>query len=118
MLLLLSAPASRRTTIIGDAPPNALAEFWERIGLWGRIGLVAVLALVIVAIGIWAVRQIGRGNWRRLAGVITSFCLLCALSFGFWTLQRTTIGGPDLVDGQVQSYRTVGLRGTAQALDF
>ena len=39
-------------------------------------------------------------------------------SFGFWTLQRTTIGGPDLVDGQVQSYRTVGLRGTAQALDF
>ncbi len=39
-------------------------------------------------------------------------------TFGFWTLQRTSIGGPDLVKGQVQSYRAVGLRGTAQALVF
>ena len=39
-------------------------------------------------------------------------------TFGFWTRQRTTIGGPDLVDGQVESYRTVRLAGTAQYLDF
>jgi len=39
-------------------------------------------------------------------------------TFGFWTRQRTTIGGPDLVDGQVQEYRAVRLRGTATALVF
>jgi len=39
-------------------------------------------------------------------------------TFGFWTRQRTTIGGPDLVEGQVESYATVQLTGTAQRLDF
>ena len=39
-------------------------------------------------------------------------------TFGFWTLQRTSIGGPDLVDGQVESYRTLALSGTARALVF
>lgn len=32
------------------------------------------------------------------------------------TVQRTNIGGPDLVDGQVQSYRTLNLKGTARLL--
>lgn len=34
------------------------------------------------------------------------------------TAQRTSIGGPDLVDGQVQTYRTLRLRGTARLLKF
>jgi lipoprotein-releasing system permease protein len=93
MPLLLSAPVSRRTTIVGDAPPNALAAFWEGLALWARIGLVALLALVVVVVAVWAIRQVGRGRWRRLAGVLTALCLLCALSFGFWTLRLPTPRG-------------------------
>jgi lipoprotein-releasing system permease protein len=93
MPLLLSAPASRRTTIVGDAPPNALAAFWESLALWARIGLVALLALVVVGVVIWVIRQFGRGHWRRVAGALTTFCLLSALTFGFWTLRLPTPRG-------------------------
>jgi hypothetical protein len=39
-------------------------------------------------------------------------------TFAFWTTQRTTIGGPDLVDGQVESYALLRLTGTARYLEF
>jgi lipoprotein-releasing system permease protein len=93
MPFLLSAPAGRRTTIIGDPPPNALFELWEKLGLWPKLGLYALLAAGLVLLVVWMIRQIGRGHWRRLALILTGFCLLCALGFGSWTLQLPTPRG-------------------------
>ncbi len=39
-------------------------------------------------------------------------------TFAVLTTHRTSIGGPDLVDGQLQTYKTVNLRGTASQVDF
>jgi len=94
MPFFLSAPtASGRTTIVGDPPPNLIVEIWEKLGLWPRIALFALLAFGLVAAGLWMARQVGRGHWRRLAGVLTALCLLSALSFGAWTLRLPTPRG-------------------------
>lgn len=37
---------------------------------------------------------------------------------GIRTVSRTSIGGPGLVKGQVNTYENVGLRGKAQAVEF
>ena len=34
-------------------------------------------------------------------------------TFAVLATHRTSVGGPDLVDGQLQTYKTVSLRGTA-----
>ena len=39
-------------------------------------------------------------------------------TFAVLTTHRTSIGGPDLVNGQLQTYKTVGLRGVASQADF
>jgi lipoprotein-releasing system permease protein len=94
MHLFLSAPtAGRRTTIIGDPPPNVLFELWEKLGLWPRLALVALLAAGLVAACVWMVRQVGRGRWRRLASVLTALFFLSALAFGAWTFQLPTPRG-------------------------
>lgn len=37
---------------------------------------------------------------------------------GLYTTARTSIGGPALVKGQIQTYRAVALSGTARAVEF
>jgi hypothetical protein len=39
-------------------------------------------------------------------------------TFAVLTTHRTSIGGPDLVDGALQTYKTVSLRGNASQVDF
>jgi hypothetical protein len=39
-------------------------------------------------------------------------------TFAVLTTHRTSLRGPDTVDGQLQTYETVNLRGTASQVDF
>ncbi|HEY3500827.1 MAG TPA: ABC transporter permease [Polyangiaceae bacterium] len=92
-LLLLAPTANRRTTIVGDAPPNALFALWEKLGLWPRLFLGVLLAAGLVALVVYMVRLVGRGQWRHLMGGLTAFFFAGALGFGSWTFQLPTPRG-------------------------
>ena len=97
--LLLLAPASSHatptdghTTISGERPAF-FVRLWESLGLWPRIALFGLVALGLVVLVVWALKQLNRGRWRNLMAGITTVCLAAFTVFGFWAARLPTPRG-------------------------
>ncbi len=95
--LLLLAPSASRTApahrIGGEGQSNAVLRLWESIGMWPRIALMGLAGLAVIALLVWAMKQLGRGRWRRLMGGFTAVCFVGAVSFGIWAMRLPTPRG-------------------------
>ena len=94
--LLLLAPSASRTAPahrIGGDQPGWFLRVWESLGMWPRIALAGVAALIVVVLVVLAFKQLSRGRWRRLMGGFTAVSFVAAVALGTWAMRLPTPKG-------------------------
>jgi lipoprotein-releasing system permease protein len=87
MLTLLSAAPKTTTIQITGETPGLFVRVWEAIGLWGRIGLIGLGALLVIWLLVIILRAIGRQGRRTLLIAFTSLSSIGFVGLGYWSMQ-------------------------------
>jgi len=66
------------------ADPSLVTQLWLALGLYGRIGVVALTLVVVGYLVVKAIRRLGKRGRRSLLWGITGVCLLGVLILGGW----------------------------------
>jgi lipoprotein-releasing system permease protein len=102
LLLLAPSPAPAASMLPGGVPVavvegapkvSLFARIVASLGLWPRIALFGLVALGLVVLVVWGMKQLSRGRWRSLMSGITSVCFVGFAVFGFWAVRLPTPRG-------------------------
>ena len=91
-LLLSVAPKATTFQIKGEAP-NLLERAWQAVGLWGRIGVIAVAALVVIWALVALLRKIGRRGRHQLLIALTLLSFAGFVGLTIWSHYLPDKGG-------------------------
>jgi lipoprotein-releasing system permease protein len=78
---MIKPPSTR--TIEAEAP-TLIENLWLKIGLGGRIAVVAVGVILVVYLVVLLLRRMGRSGRRHLLWGLTGLCLTAAVALSVW----------------------------------
>ncbi|HMR09780.1 MAG TPA: ABC transporter permease, partial [Polyangiaceae bacterium] len=67
-----------------EVPQGFVAMAWTAIGLPGRLAVIVLAAVLVIAAIVWGLKRVGQRGRRSLLWGVTAVCLVGVVTLGFW----------------------------------
>jgi lipoprotein-releasing system permease protein len=67
-----------------EAPQGFAAMAWTAIGLPGRLAVIVLLSVLVIAAIVWGLKRLGQRGRRSLLWGVTGVCLVGVVTLGLW----------------------------------
>ncbi len=67
-----------------EVPQGFVAMAWTAIGLPGRLAVIVLAAVFVIAAIVWGLKRVGQRGRRSLLWGVTAVCLVGVVTLGFW----------------------------------